>query len=354
MVSKNLRYFSLVKVYCTQEINLLSFLLRKLGATFSHSAYRETSILKPPSDGLQNGSNFHGLIQGLFTMSKVQKSKCSLPVPRYLRVGSILALILLVGGVLSVPVCAETQNAKKRHQLIEERVFRNYRETPFSMHKLNYAVIGNNDLKLQYSFKYRFFTKADLYGSFTNLILWDIYEDQNPAYDNNYQPELFYRFVKENKLFLSADVGYWHLSNGTSGEDARSWDRLFVRLQQITKIFDTDLYWTAHIWPITLYEGRENRDINNYLGWWDFGFRLKNILKHQSGDGLDFQFNFRSGNHGIPFDKGNATVGLQYRIQRWTTFNPTLYLQYFTGYGEVIRDYNVRSDELRVGISWFY
>ncbi|MDY0212527.1 MAG: phospholipase A [Desulfuromonadaceae bacterium] len=266
---------------------------------------------------------------------------------------------LVVMFLLALPVFAETQNsetedAERRLRLIEQRVFRNYRETPFSMHKPNYAIIGSNDLKLQYSFKYRFFSKADLYGSFTNLILWDIYEDQNPAYDNNYQPELFYRFVKESKWFLSADVGYWHLSNGTSGENARSWDRLFVRFLQTTKVSDMDLLWYAHIWPVTLYKGRENRDINEYLGWWDFGFWLKNILRHQSGDGLDFQFNFRSGDHGIPFDKGNATVGLQYRIQRWTTFNPTLYLQFFYGYGEVIRDYNVRTDELRMGISWFY
>lgn len=277
-------------------------------------------------------------------MSTIKKSSCF-----------FLALILF----LALPVYAEikstdTENAEKRQRLIEQRVFRNYRENPFSMHKPNYAIIGSNDLKLQYSFKYRFFTKADLYGSFTNLILWDIYEDQNPAYDNNYQPELFYRFVKDNKWFMSADVGYWHLSNGTSGENARSWDRLFVRFLQTDKIFDMDLLWYVHIWPITLYEGRENRDISDYLGWWDFGFWLKNILKHQTGDGLDVQFNFRSGKHGIPMDKGNVTAGLQYRIQRWTTFNPTLYLQYFYGYGEVIRDFNVRSDELRFGISWFY
>ena len=226
-------------------------------------------------------------------MGKINKSSCFF----------LLALIFL-----AVPVFAESENAVKRQQLIEERVFRNYRKTPFSMHKPNYAIIGSNDLKLQYSFKYRFFTKADLYGSFTNLILWNIYEDQNPAYDNNYQPELFYRFVKENRWFLSADVGYWHLSNGTSGPNARSWDRLFVRLMQTTEISDMKLYWYAHIWPVTLYEGRENKDISDYLGWWSFGFWLKNILKHQSGDGLDFQLNFNSGKHGIPFDKGYVTA----------------------------------------------
>jgi outer membrane phospholipase A len=268
-----------------------------------------------------------------------------------------LRTFVLLTGILCLGcshLFAEAELADERQKTIEERVFKNYKENPFSMHKLNYAILGSDDLKLQYSFKYRFFTNTDLYASFTNLILWDVYQDQKPAYDNNYQPELFYRFVKEDKWFLSADVGYWHLSNGTAGENARSWDRLFARVLQTTKISNMDLFWFADIWPITLYEGRENKDINDYLGWWDAGFWIKNLFNQRSGEGLDFQFVLRSGDQGIPFDKGNITLGLNYRIQRWTTFNPTLYLQYFNGYGEVIRDYNIKSDELRGGISWFY
>lgn len=249
---------------------------------------------------------------------------------------------------------ARKRRGTERQQMLYARGLGEARGESFSFHKLNYAVVGDMDLKLQYSFKYRFVQDVNFFASFTNFMLWEIFEESIPMTDNNFNPELFYRFVPDRSWLLSSDVGYWHLSNGQDDVESRGWDRLYARFNHIYEWKRIDMYSVTHIFFATLSKSRNNPDIHNYLGWWSVSFWIRNLFNYSSGESLDLELKLVSGDHGDPFDKGSTTVGLQYRVRAIPRFNPTLYLQYFNGYGEVILNYNKRAEELRGGFSWYY
>jgi outer membrane phospholipase A len=240
-----------------------------------------------------------------------------------------------------------------REKTIEERGLRTAGHEVLSLHKLNYAIVGGDDLKLQYSFKYRPVDECNFFLAFTNYMLWDIYADSIPIIDNNFNPEAFYRFVDSDRWLLSADAGYVHLSNGSSGTTSRSIDRLFVRGHKTGLLAGREFYATADAYVI-LTKSDMNPDYSDYLGFWDFTFWWRNVFKQKDGMGLDLQYQRTSGKNGNPFNQGNNLVGLQYRVPSWPRFNPTFYAQWFNGYGEVILDYNKSHEEFRGGLSWYY
>jgi outer membrane phospholipase A len=264
-----------------------------------------------------------------------------------------LAMFFLFAAPVLWATASISPRELERKQTIEDRSFRTGGKEVLSLHKLNYAIVGGNDLKLQYSFKYRPVDEFDFFLAFTNYMLWDIYADSFPIIDNNFNPEAFYRFVDSDRWLVSADAGYVHLSNGTSGVQSRSVDRLFVRGHKTGKVVGRDFYATADAYLI-IAEGENNPDYSDYLGFWDFTFWLKNVFKQKNEMGLDLQYQRTSGENGSLFTQGNNMIGLQYRFPNLPRFNPTFYVQWFNGYGEVILDYNKSHEELRGGISWYY
>lgn len=240
-----------------------------------------------------------------------------------------------------------------REATVEDRAFRTAGHEVLSLHKMNYAIVGGHDLKLQYSFKYRPVDDVNFFLAFTNYMLWDIYADSIPIIDNNFNPEAFYRFLENDRWLVSADAGYVHISNGSDGSSSRSIDRLFVRGHKTGTLAGRDYYASANVYAI-LAKGEFNPDYSDYLGFWDLTFWWRNVFKQQEGMGLDLQYQRTSGQNGSLFTEGNNVVGLQYRIPSLPRFNPTLYVQWFNGYGEVILDYNNSHEELRGGISWYY
>ena len=47
----------------------------------------------------------------------------------------------------------------------------------FTLHEPTYFVFGDDDLKLQFSMRYRLSKSYNLYFAFTQLMFWSIYED---------------------------------------------------------------------------------------------------------------------------------------------------------------------------------
>jgi phospholipase A1/A2 len=232
---------------------------------------------------------------------------------------------------------------------VEDRGIRSGKNAVLSLHRLNYAIQGDEDFKLQYSFKLRVVDGSPFFFAYTNYMVWDTLRESIPVKDSDYNPELFWRFREYSRSF-TVDAGYSHLSNGQPGEASRAVDALFARLHKPG-------VWRGRPWSL-LFQAHgnlylEQTDYDEFTGWWSLSFWLRNVLD-QSRSGLDLQLERTAGPRGHPFRRGNVVAGVQYRLIKWDRFNPLLYVQWFHGYGEVLLDYNRFSDEVRAGLSWFY
>ena len=282
----------------------------------------------------------------------------------------IFFLTAIFFSIFLVPVCAladsgieeqqkmfqELRQAAAEKRLKESRdtveeAYGAHEKSKFTPHNLNYAIIGENDALTQISFKYRLGRDWNTYLAFTNVVKWDIYESSNPYYDINFKPEIFYRFTPEPEHLISVDVGYWHHSNGQDEEDSRSWDRLFTRFNTLFDINYMALAWETNLY-YDLVTGDFNQDIGDYLGWWDTTLYVLNIFPTDKFN-VDLEFYICSGKQGVPFDYGQFRAGLMFKWEN-AVFQPSLYLQYFNGYGEVMADYNERTEDMRIGVVFLY
>ncbi|WP_185233925.1 phospholipase A [Teredinibacter franksiae] len=236
-----------------------------------------------------------------------------------------------------------------RDKQVREALISSRKEQNFSLYKLNYGILNDDDLLLQYSFKYRII--EEFYLAYTNLILWDIYEDGMPAEDNNFMPEAFYRFLIDKKWGSSIDAGWFHRSNGRQGPDSRAWDRWQVRLNSEHQWRNLNILWSVTAYT-DIDKSSNNQDINDYSGPWDTNLVFRNLLGDQKRE-LDLSFKLVSGKEGYTFNTGQKVVGLHYRMP-YAAFRPTIFAQYFYGYGELIKHYNVKSESFRAGLSFHY
>jgi phospholipase A1 len=222
------------------------------------------------------------------------------------------------------------------------------KEMAFSYHRPTYFIFGKDDLKLQFSGKYRLAKSINLYFAYTQTMFWNIYDDSKPFRDTSYGPEVFYRLVdKENNFLTALDVGYLHLSNGKGGTDSRSLDRIFVRANAMTK-------WRRHFIGAALQiqqiynEDKTNADIDDYMGYWDLTLFFTNIINNEK-QSLDLEVRFFAGKKGYNLDKGGRQIGLIYDFNS-DNFNPSIYLQYYGGYAETLLEYNKKVENYRLGL----
>lgn len=57
-----------------------------------------------------------------------------------------------------------------------------------------------------------------------------------------------------------------------------------------------------------------------------------------------------AGRDNSPFDRGSIEVALSYRIPN-ARLKPRLYLQFFSGYGDTLIEYNERKSTVRFGVA---
>ncbi len=222
----------------------------------------------------------------------------------------------------------------------------------FTLHEPTYFVFGDDDLKLQFSMRYRLSKSYNLYFAFTQLMFWSIYEDSKPFREVNYRPEVFYRFIsKENKVLRSVDVGYYHHSNGRDRDASRSLDQLFLRTSFVTNYHNQLLGSIVKLQKI-FNEDSTNKDISNHLGFWELTAFYSGLV---SIDGKNVGIRFRTfaGSKVYDMDKGGYEVGLVYNLES-SDLNPMLYFQRYEGYGETLLDYNKRRTEYRLGFMLAY
>ena len=183
--------------------------------------------------------------------------------------------------------------------------------------------------------------KMDLWFGYTQRSFWQLYniEDSSPFRETNYEPELLlnvrtdYRIVGLKGSFIN--LGFNHQSNGQSDPLSRSWNRLVANVG-----FEKDpFYLLLKGWyPIPESSKKnDNSRIENYLGYgeiWAYYF----LKKHRFGLMLRNNLNFHH-------NRGALQLEWSFPILQRVSG----YLQYYTGYGESLLDYNHSVNRIGIG-----
>lgn len=232
-------------------------------------------------------------------------------------------------------------------------------EPPLSENDPMYFVLGARDgysARFQLSFKYRLFDLgtgfgrdqpwlSGLYFGYTQNSLWDLSSDSKAFRDTSYRPSVFWKWDREDeKTFVDGlRVGLEHESNGRDGPNSRSINIAFVR---------PEWHWrrdNGHVVQFTprLYsylEREENPDIAEYRGHVDWRVRYD-----AAGEWVATAVARRgtSGKASLLLD-----VSKRARDLKFGPVSGYFHIQYFTGYGEDILDYNRRrKSQLRLGFA---
>jgi outer membrane phospholipase A len=214
--------------------------------------------------------------------------------------------------------------------------------------------------EFQLSLKYQIFDFTNHYHSLTNLYFaytqtsyWDLISSDPSFYDTSYKPSVFVYHPSvlstENKMVvLDLQGGAEHESNGQGGTRERS---IYTAYLQPTVTFGQpghlQLTLQPRAWTYFLV-GHNNPDIAQYRGYADLLTLL--TLKPAPNSWANFQVSvkFRIGDDG---NHAGTQIDLRYKIPH---FNPTLQMQYFTGYGQTLRQYDEKSHGFRVGLCLWY
>jgi len=258
------------------------------------------------------------------------------------------------------------RNAAKR--LRSEEAIRRTFEERFGLHEPIYFIYGNEPqgAKYQFSFKYRLLGDSEPVGEegaevlrrvffgYTQRSLWDIDSFSSPFYDSSYMPEMFFEWQRtldaqaiaavDGFAFLGYQVGIKHESNGRAGADSRSLNVIKIRpafvLGDLAR-WHLVLAPRLHIYVSDL---SDNPDIRDYRGNVEFQATL------QHSDGVALSAAARVGRKGR---RGGVQLDLTVPLEFHGRFNFASYLmiQYWSGYGESLIDYNQHNEALRFGFS---
>ncbi len=259
------------------------------------------------------------------------------------------------------PAMADDDPSPWERQAEQERLWRS-EGLPLIPHRLNYFLpatyntsphpssaykAANTEAKFQLSVKVlllnnMFRSNVHLFFAYTQLSMWEVYNRRQsaPFRDTNHEPEMFVTWDAETPLggatLRRVDVGVVHQSNGVNFPDSRSWNRVFAQA-----LYDWNNFaFTLKPW-IRIPEKRsddDNRDIEKYMGHGEFTveyFRRNHVLSVMVRD------NLRVRNRGA--------LKLEYSFP--LTRNLTGLLQYFTGYGESLIDYDRSNNRFSIGIA---
>lgn len=223
-----------------------------------------------------------------------------------------------------------------------------------------YFEVGTRDYtnaKFQLSFKYRFATPDDgaapkfyerIYFGYTQMSIWNLQAASKPFEDSVYKPSLFYY---NDNLFSTAgngtgvglETGLGHESNGRAGPDSRSINLAYIR--PIVRLGDAlDWHWTIAPKLYDYLEKDENPDIQRYRGYADV------LVKFGKPRGWEFAALLRKGTRGS-YGSLDASASYPLEYLPFGNLNGYIVLDYFTGYGEDLINYNQRmTSQLRLGL----
>jgi len=235
--------------------------------------------------------------------------------------------------------------------------------TPSSPNPQNQALTATSqddrDLKFQFSIKHDL-ADFDRYGSlwfgYTQQSFWQLYDATNsrPFRENNYAPELIYS-LRPNDLLPGfslnpaiLNAGLLHQSNGQSNPRSRSWNRIYIQ-PGIERSFGNGkrLIVLVRLWQRIKEPALsdDNPDITDFMGYGDIELRYSQDGKWEANAivrSKSFQLNLAA-----PWESIRLLT-----LAAPGEHNTNIHLQYFSGYGENLIDYNHKHTSWGVGLSF--
>lgn len=221
--------------------------------------------------------------------------------------------------------------------------------SPSVNHSVDGLPLNNTEAKLQISLKTKliedlFGDNGDLWFGYTQSSRWQVYNPSlsRPFRETNHEPEFMFVWRTDYRLgdwrWRMASLGINHQSNGRSLPLSRSWNRVIAAFG-----FENE-DWAVTLrpwWRIPEKASQDdNPDISHYLGRGDLQIarrwgrqQLTLLLRHNLRQG--------SGSRGAAqFDYAFPIAG-----------ELRGHLQWFSGYGESMIDYNHRANYYGIGVS---
>jgi phospholipase A1 len=189
------------------------------------------------------------------------------------------------------------------------------------------------------------FDTVDVYGAYTNRSFWQYYNDDisSPFRETNHEPELWFQFNPKWEFFGFTNtanmLGIVHQSNGQGGVLSRSWNRLYANF--VVERGNFALSFKPWYRLPEDDDDDDNPDITDYLGHTEIRAAYKwgqNVFSVMSRNNLE------SG-----FEKG--AVELSWSFPLWDYPYLKGYVQYFSGYGESLIDYNHYVNRIGIGFA---
>ncbi|MDC2888454.1 phospholipase A [Psychrosphaera algicola] len=230
----------------------------------------------------------------------------------------------------------------------------NFNSEAYSEVGTNIDHMKNYEAKYQISLKVPLFTsdifvpRDSLYFGMTIQAWWQLYSEKlsRPFRETNYQPEIFYQAPLPFKPFggnMGFELGIEHQSNGQSQLLSRSWNRIkfgilyergdhFVAFRPWYRLPEGDK--EDPLSPI----GDDNPDIEDYMGHYtiDAAYAFSDTRKIA----VMIRKNWRTGNGAIEINFTKPIFGRMIGL-----------VQYFSGYGESLIDYNHKQQKIGFGIA---
>lgn len=230
----------------------------------------------------------------------------------------------------------------------------------FTPYKDNYLIFGQMrmddgsqpfsgeqlDTKFSLGLSFSLFSQSELLDfldplrfGYSQLSWWNIADDSSPFTEHNYNPEMYWDFTQPGRPLIGDfpyldRIGLEHQSNGLSGLDSRSWDRVYA---QKTYHLLQQFRVGVKFWQV-IGTDWQNDDIEDYLG------SSQVSLEYEPNDRTLIRFKVQRGH-----EVSTYTYQADIRYRRpW--LNSAFFLSYHNGYGEALINYNKKGSSIRVGL----
>ena len=189
------------------------------------------------------------------------------------------------------------------------------------------------------------FDTVDVFAAYTNRSFWQVYNSDisAPFRETNHEPEAWLQFSPEWEFlgFKNAAnmIGIVHQSNGRGGNLSRSWNRVYASF--VIERGNFALSFKPWYRLPEDDENDDNPDITDYLGHYEIRGAYKwneHVFSIMSRNNLESGFE-------------NGAVELGWSFPLWNYPYLKGYVQYFTGYGESLIDYDQYVNRIGIGFS---